>query len=134
MTVGLDTSILLRVLTGEPRDLALIALDFLLEREKSGDRVLVSDWVLAEAYYALQHHYGASKRDTLDALAAFLASPGVEGTGDVAAVLAIPNLESVKPGFIDRVIHRNYLRSGADEVATFEKAAAKLPHVRVLTP
>ena len=96
--------------------------------------MLVSDWVLAEAYYALQHHYGASKRDTLDALAAFLASPGVEGTGDVAAVLAIPNLESVKPGFIDRVIHRNYLRSGADEVATFEKAAAKLPHVRVLTP
>jgi predicted nucleic-acid-binding protein len=132
--VGLDTSILLRVLTGEPRDLALVALDFLLEREKAGDRVLVSDWVIAEAYYALQHHYGASKRDTLDALGDFLDSPGVEGTGDVAAVLATPDLESAKPGFIDRVIHRNYLRSGADEVATFEKAAAKLPHVRVLGP
>jgi predicted nucleic-acid-binding protein len=132
--VGLDTSILLRVLTGEPRDLALVALDFLLEREKAGDRVIVSDWVIAEAYYALQHHYGASKRDTLDALGDFLDSPGIEGTGDVAAVLGTPDLESAKPGFIDRVIHRNYLRSGADEVATFEKAAAKLPHVRVLAP
>jgi predicted nucleic-acid-binding protein len=132
--VGLDTSVLVRVLTGEPRDLALVALDFLLEREKAGDRVLVSDWVLAEAYYALQHHYGASKRDTLDALGDFLASPGIEGTGEVAAVLATPDLESAKPGFIDRVIHRDYLRSGADEVATFEKAAAKLPHVRVLAP
>jgi predicted nucleic acid-binding protein len=131
--VGLDTSVLVRVLTGEPRDLALVALDYLVECEKAGDRVLVSDWVIAEAYYALQHHYGASKRETLDALGDFLASPGVEGTGEVAEVLATPNLESAKPGFIDRVIHRNYLRLGAEEVATFERAAAKLPHIRVLS-
>ena len=134
MIVGLDTSVVVRVLTGEPRDLALTALDYILQHEKAGDRVLVSDWVLAEAYYALQHHYGASKRDTLDALSNFLASPGIEGTGEVAAVLATPHLESVKPGFIDRVIHRNYLRSGAEEVATFERAAAKLSHVHVLAP
>lgn len=134
MTVGLDTSVLVRVLTGEPRDLALVALSYLLEREQAGDRVLVSDWVVAEAYYALQHHYGASKRDTLEALGDFLASPGIEGTGEVAAVLATPDLESAKPGFIDRVIHRNYLRSGAEEVATFERAAAKLSNVRVLAP
>src|SRR5262245_33744587 len=114
--------------------MALVALDYLLERKRAGDRVLVSDWVVAEAYYALQHHYGASKKDTLDALRDFLASPGVEATGEVAAVLATPNLESAKPGFIDRVIHQNYLSSGAEEVATFEKASDKLPHVRVLTP
>lgn len=134
MIVGIDTSVLVRVLTGEPRDLALVALGYIQEHEKAGDRVLVSDWVLAETYYALQHHYGASKRETLYALGVFLASPGVEGTGEVAAVLATPNLESAKPGFIDRVIHRNYLRLGAEEVATFERAAAKLPHVRVLAP
>ena len=134
MIVGLDTSVLVRVLTGEPRDLALVALGYLLEREKAGDRVLVSDWVVAEAYYALQYHYGVSKRDTLAALGDFLASPGVEGTGEVVAVLATPDLDSAKPGFIDRVIHRNYLHSGAEEVATFERAAAKLPHVRVLAP
>lgn len=133
MIVGLDTSVLVRLLTGKPQGLALVALDYLLEREEAGDRVLVSDWVVAETYYALQHHYGASKKETLAALADFLASRGVENTGEVAAVLATPNLESAKPGFIDRVIHRNYLRSGAEEVATFESDAAKLPHVRVLT-
>lgn len=132
MIVGLDTSILVRLLTGEPRDLALAALSYLLERKEAGDRVLVSDWVFAEAYYALQYHYGASKKETLDALNDFLAHSGVEGTGEVAEVLSTPSLESAKPGFIDRVIHRNYLRSGAEEVATFEKAAARFPHVRVL--
>lgn len=134
MIVGIDTSVLVRVLTGKPRELALLALDYLLDREKAGDRVLVSDWVVAETYYALQHHYGASKGEALNALGAFLASPGIEGTGEAAAVLSTPNLESAKPGFIDRVIHRNYLRSGAEEVATLERAAAKLPQVRVLTP
>jgi predicted nucleic acid-binding protein len=132
--VGIDTSVLVRVLTGEPRELALLALDYLLDREKAGDRVLVSDLVLAEAYYALQHHYGASKKEALNALGAFLASPGIEGTGEAAAVISTPNLESAKPGFIDRVIHRTYLHSGVEEVATLERAAARLPQVRVLAP
>ena len=134
MNAGLDTSVLVRLLTGQPHDLALVALDYLQERQKAGDRVLVSDWVVAEAYYALQHHYGASKRATLHALAGFLASSGVENIGEAASLLTTPALESAKPGFIDRMIHRNYLRSGADEVVTFESAAAKLPKFRVLKP
>jgi predicted nucleic-acid-binding protein len=129
---GLDTSVVVRLLAGEPRALALAALRYLAERKRAEDRVLVSDWVLAEAYYALQHHYGASKKDTLEALRQFLASPGIEGTGEFATVLATPNLESAKPGFIDRVIHGSYVRSGVDEVVTFEKAAGRLPAVRVL--
>jgi len=131
--VGLDTSILVRVLSGEPEDLALAALRYLTDRREAGDRVLVSDWVLAESYYAFQYHYGASKKETLDALQAFLESPGIEGTGEAAEVLTLPNLESAKPGFIDRVIHRNYLRSGAEQVVTFEKAADRLGSVHVLT-
>lgn len=47
-------------------------------------------------------------------------------------VLAIPRLESAKPGFIDRVIHRDYLASGAEKMVTFEKAARKLEDVIVL--
>jgi predicted nucleic acid-binding protein len=77
--VGIDTSVVVRVLTGEPRELALLALDYLLDREKAGDRVLVSDLVLAEAYYALQHHYGASKKEALNALVPFWPAQGSRG-------------------------------------------------------
>jgi predicted nucleic-acid-binding protein len=48
-------------------------------------------------------------------------------------VLATPSLESAKPGFVDRLIHRRYRRSGVEEMVTFEKSAGKLPGVRVLT-
>lgn len=132
MIAGLDTSVLVRVLTGEPEDLALSALRLVGERRRAGDRLFISDWVLAETYHALQYHYQVPKAEVLDALRDFLADEIVEGTGDAPAVLETSGLATAKPGFIDRVIHRNYLRSGADELVTFEKAAAKLPGVRVL--
>lgn len=133
MTAGLDTSVVVRLLTGEPDGLARVALRYLQAQLRAGERVLISDWVVAEVYYALQHHYEASKKETLDALRSFLETPGIEGTGEVTDVIAIPGLESAKPGFIDRVIHANYLRSGVEEVVTFEKSAVKLPAVRVLS-
>lgn len=132
MTVGLDTSVVVRLLSGAPEDLAEVALRCLRERREAGDRVLVSQWVLAETYYAFQHHYGVSKKATLDALRAFLETPGVEGLGEVAEVLAIPKLESARPGFVDRLIHRHYLRSGAEHLVTFERAAARLSGAVVL--
>ena len=56
----------------------------------------------------------------------------METTGEAAEVLDTPGLESAKPGFVDRVIHRGYLGSGGDELVTFERAARKLSGVRVL--
>lgn len=133
MIVGLDTSVLVRLLAGDPRELALEALRFLIERREAGDSVRVSDLVLAETYDALQHHYGVSKRDALAALRQFLETPGIDG-GAAAELLATPGLESATPGFVDRLVHDGYLRSGAERVATFEKAGAKLPGVLVLRP
>lgn len=132
MKAGLDTSVVVRLLTGEPDDLALEAMRHVDERRRAGDRVLVSDLVLAETYYALQHHYGVPKREVLDTLRSFLATPEVEPTGEAVPVLDTPGLESAKPGFIDRVIHRGYLAAGGDELVTFERAAWKLSAVRVL--
>lgn len=132
MIVGLDTSVVVRVLCGEPENLALEAGRFLLDRQRAEDKVLVSDLVLAETYYALQHHYRVPKKAALAALHTFLATPFVKGTGEAASILKAPDLESANPGFLDQVIHSHYLRNGADEMVTFEKAAAKLPKVRVL--
>jgi predicted nucleic-acid-binding protein len=131
--VGLDTTVVVRLLTGKPEALAAVALDYVLGRTQAGDRVLVSDWVVAESYYALQYHYQASKKDTLGALRSLFTTPGIEASAEVSQVLATRNLESAKPGFIDRLIHSSYLRAGVVEVVTFERAAAKLSGVRVLS-
>ena len=68
MTFGLDTSVLLRLLVGRPPAQTARAVAFLDDVARHGDRAVVSDLVVAETYFALQHHYGVPKAQALSAL------------------------------------------------------------------
>lgn len=127
----MDTSVVLRLLLGQPADQAERALAFLDELSQRGHRAVVSDLVVAEAYFALQHHYGVSKQDSLLGLRRLFADGEIEPLGAAAAVLALDGMASAKPGFVDRLIHGAYANV-ADQMVTFEKAAKKLKSVRVL--
>lgn len=131
MKVGLDTSVVLRLLTGEPETQARRALEEVQELMGNGTALLVSDLVMAEVYFALQYHYGVPKAEALRLIAKFLADSGVKALGVASTVLMVPNLASVNPGFVDRLIHAEYMHS-VKEIITFEKAAVRLTGVRVL--
>ena len=131
MRMGLDTSVVLRLLTGEPESLAVLAARRVESSLLGGDTVLVSDIVVSEAYFALQHHYGLSKAAALEVLGDFLRQSGIEAVGSAKSILGMPNLAMARLGLVDRLIHAEYLRV-ADEMLTFEKSAARLPRARVL--
>jgi len=128
---GLDTTVVLRLLLGRPADQAARAVAYLDELSRGGHHAVVSDLVVAEAYFALQHHYGVSKQDALLGLRRLFADGEIEPLGAAAEVLATDALASAKPGFVDRLIHGAYA-DAADEMVTFEKAASKLKSVQVL--
>ena len=74
---GIDTSILVRLATGDPEDgfeHCVRKLTALIERADA--EVFASNQVLGEAYVALQHHYGVSKPDARAALASVLKKVG----------------------------------------------------------
>jgi predicted nucleic-acid-binding protein len=131
MRAGLDTSVVLRLLVGQPADQTARAVALLDELARGGHRAAVSDLVVAEVYFALQHHYGVSKQDALLGLRCLFSDGEIEPLGAAAKVLATDKLSSAKPGFVDRLIHGGYTAE-ADEMVTFEKAAGKLDSVRVL--
>jgi len=131
MNVGLDTSVLLRLLIGSPPAQARAAVHFLDNLSRSGGKACVADLVVAETYFALQFHYGIAKGDAISGLAALLLTGEIIATGQAGRVLAQPGLASARPGFVDRLIHAAYTDSGC-RMATFEKAAGKLPDVIVL--
>ncbi len=131
MKVGLDASVVLRLLVGQPEDQAQRAQAYLDGLARRGDQPIVSDLVIAEAYFALQHHYGVPKREALQALRQMLAAGEIGPTGTAAEVLALTNLATAKPGFVDRMIHRGYTAHHGTMI-TFEQAAAKLGSVEVL--
>lgn len=128
LLVGLDTSFLLRLLVFEPEAQAAVAeLDRMRE---TGQRGAVSDLVAAETYFALQHHYEVPKQEALNRLRELLEAPEFTCMGEAASILRQPNLSRSKPGFVDRLIHAEYIKHTAT-MLSFEKAAKRLPGVRI---
>lgn len=128
--IGADTSFLLRLLIGEPKAQAKIAVQELDRRYAKGETLAVSDSVVAETYFALQHHYKVPKQEALDTLKEFLDAPEIVALGVAQAVLDETNLARANPGFVDRLIHADYLASTTG-MLSFEKAARKLPNTHV---
>jgi len=129
--VGLDTSVLVRLLVGEPADQTVLACEFMAGLEERGGRALVSNLVVAETYFACQHHYGVPKAKVLSALHDLLAKPTFLLHSALPDLLQREALATGRPGFIDRLIHAEYTAQGIP-LATFEKAAARLEGAIVL--
>jgi predicted nucleic acid-binding protein len=132
MTVGLDTSVIVRLLVGVPEKQAKDARAALEEQARTGlDPAMISDLVVGEAYFALRHHYEVPHRRAVQALRALLADPVVRATGSAADLLAsVPDTEA-PPGFMDRLIHGDYARHGAT-LLTFDRRAARLQDARLM--
>lgn len=127
---GIDTSILLRLLTGDPADAferCARRLTRLVEDEEA--EIYASNQVIGEAYMVLQHHYGVSKPDARLALDAVLRS-GLVAPFNGATVFAALRSQG-GCGLLDRLIADDYARCEL-KILTADARMARLPHARRL--
>lgn len=130
--VGLDTSVVIRLLTGSPVKQAERAFKFLQESQQSGKQAIVSDLVVAEAYFALFYHYNVPKSEAMVQLLDFLTSGFVQPEHKGSAILSLKEaLTGKQPGPVDRIIHNQYL-SYAREMVTFDIPFSRLENVKRL--
>lgn len=127
---GIDTSVLVRLVTGHPEDgfeYSLSALRALVEDD--GAEIFASNQVIGEAHVAIQHHFGISKLDAraglLDVLQSGLVAP-LSGGSVIAALGA-----SGGAGLLDRLITSDYSRANLS-VLTLDKRMAALPGAGLL--
>lgn len=127
---GIDTSILVRLATGDPEDgfeYCVRKLTALIEGEDA--EVFASNQVIGEAYVVLQHHYGVSKAGARAGLASVLKSGLVaplNGAGAFAALEA-----GAGSGLLDRLIADDYRRAELTTL-TLDRKMGALPQVRRL--
>jgi predicted nucleic acid-binding protein len=126
---GLDTSVTVRLLVGEPAAQAEAARRALSESAELG--VVVSDLVIGESYFALRHHYRVPHAAVVRALRDFVADPRIHATGVARDVLAAASDGTEPPGLMDRLIHGDYRGLGAP-LLTFDRDAARLEGARLL--
>ncbi|MGH7961106.1 MAG: PIN domain-containing protein [Candidatus Binatia bacterium] len=127
---GIDTSILVRLTTGDPEDgfrRCVSRLTALVEREDA--EVFASNQVIGETYIALQHHYGVPKPDARTALMSVLQSGLV---GPLNGVSVFEALEAQSGcGLLDRLIVDDYRRSDLVTL-TLDRKMAALADARML--
>jgi predicted nucleic-acid-binding protein len=128
---ALDTSVVMRLLTGEPLNLATAARAYMAEISQAGAKVFVSNLVVMEVYFACQHHYGMPKAAVLQGLLKLLSVPTFVVHPELISLLTTPDLASAKPGFLDRLIHAE-ATTARIPLVTFEKAGSRLADIQVL--
>ena len=129
---GIDTSILVRLLTGRPED-SYLACRSALQRliEDRGVRIFASNMVIGEAYVAVQHHYGVTKEDARDGLLRVLKSGLVSPLHGRSVLAAIASRSGA--GLLDRLIAEDYRRSGM-VTFTLDRGTSRLPATELLLP
>ena len=132
MTVGLDTSAVIRLLIGEPAKQSEAIHRFLGQRAAVGDEAArISDLVVGETYFVLRHHYQVPHAKAIGAIRALLADPRLHATGVAPDVLRRVTAADSAPGLMDRLIHGDYATAGAT-LLTFDKDAARLSRAKLL--
>lgn len=129
MSLGLDTTVVVRLIVGKPRAQTALARSRLEDAVAQGEPVYVSDLVVAEAYYALCYHYELEKDAAQGRLLAMLSS----GVVELEPSSSLPALEGARrPGLVDRLIAARY-RSQGSLTLTFDRGLGRLDGVELLS-
>lgn len=128
-SIGIDTSVLVRLVTGQPPDAYSYCLERLSALVEAGVEIYASNQVIGEAFIVVQHHYGASAEDAKTELRNVLRS-GLVSALNGAAVLEMLATRG-GAGLFDRLIANDYSRSGL-ETLTLDRGMASLAGTRLL--
>ena len=126
---GIDTSVLVRVVTGTPPDAYSRCVERLHALVGSGAEIFASNQVIGEAFVAVQHHYGVSAVDARAELSKALRSGLVAPLNGRAVIEALEAAGG--PGLFDRLIADDYARADL-HVLTLDRKMAGLPDAQLL--
>ncbi len=129
--IGLDTTVILRLLTGEPGKQFEKAKKFIEEQLANNKRLFVSDLVVAEAYFALHYHYKVPKPEALQQLDSLLSSGMIHPAPGNVCQQVLKESINHKAGLVDQMIHEQYCLF-TEQVASFDRLMCKLPRIITL--
>ncbi len=129
----LDTNVILRFLTGEPKSQAEASRNLFLSAA-SGDVVLeVCPVVVAEVFYTLESFYKVDREEVAARLAALLSRKGIKVMEQDRVFDALARLGKVNVGFADA-----YLAAGAAldsvPVASFDRDFDRFKDIKRFEP
>jgi predicted nucleic acid-binding protein len=125
-----DTNVLVRHLTGDPRDQAAAATAFLA----SADRLLLTDLIAAETAYVLGSYYEAPRAQVAEALRSLVAMRSVVTVDPALLLRAIQVFEIDRLDFAEAYLVACAESEGTRRIASFDRAIDRVPTVERVEP
>ena len=120
----IDANVLLRFLTGEPKDLAERAARLMVRAERGEVVLVLSPLVVAEMVWVLKSVYRRSYEEIAEVLIPLLSAVGLEAEDREMMIEAMELTRTRNVDFLDAVLALQALREG-ETICTFDRSDFK---------
>jgi predicted nucleic acid-binding protein len=128
-----DANVLLRFLTGEPKDLAERAARLMVRAERGEVVLVLSPLVVAEMVWVLKSVYRRSYEEIAEVLVPLLSAAGLEAEDREMMIEALELTRKRNVDFLDAVLALQAVRK-SETVCTFDKTDFKRLPAKWLSP
>ena len=130
--IGLDTNVLVRLLTADETIQLKAAIQLLAGFDGQANSFYINDMVLVELVWVLRRLYGFERKDALFAIQSLLTSDAFvfEDRARLSQVIRLCNEQ--EQDFADTMIVLKNAAAPCEYTATFDKAMVSLPNVKLL--
>jgi predicted nucleic-acid-binding protein len=130
LSAFLDTNVLIRHLTGDPRSQGRRATAF-LER---ADELLLPDLIVAEVVYVLESFYEVERQRVAELVRATITFPAIVVTDEPLLLRALEVYEVERIDFAEAYLIASAEASGVETIASFDRAIDRVTTVRRIEP
>jgi predicted nucleic acid-binding protein len=130
MRALLDSNVVLRHLTGAPREQARRATAFLA----SAHELILTDVVMAEIVYVLESFYRRPRAEIAETAASLLALPSIETADPMVLLRALELYGSLRRDFGEMYLAATAERLGLEHVVSFDRDLDAVPSVTRFEP
>lgn len=130
--IGLDTNVLVRLLTGDDPAQFALARDLIEQHRNEPAAFYIDDLVLVESYWVLTRRYTLTRDEVLSAFGQLASNLGYAFDDRDQLVAAIAMARQRQADFADTLIVLRNDRAGCNSTVTFDARLARLDGVRRL--
>ena len=116
----IDANIILRLITGDPPEMAECAARLFQQADEGKLRLIVESVVLAETVWTLSSFYGFAPSDIAPILSTLLVSDGIESRDKLLLLQALVLYQEKNIDFADALLAAAMLNSGIRQVYSFD--------------
>jgi predicted nucleic acid-binding protein len=130
VTAFVDSNVLIRLLTGDPPDMARRATALI----RDSDELLLPDLILAEIIYVLESFYEVARHEVARLARAVVGFPSIRTLDSALLLRALEVYETAGIDFAEAYLVASAETAGVVDIVSFDRSIDRVPSVNRIEP